>query len=152
VIHGDIKGTNILVDEKLQARITDFGLSRILIVSGLTTTTQAGTWRYMAYELLVDEAEPVQRTNATTDVWAFGMTVVEMLVGAVPFSHIKNPIAVITSVVRGDRPKREHCPQISNEMFSMLEQCWKTEPSQRPTMDTLSSFVAEELELRSTKL
>jgi serine/threonine protein kinase len=59
--------------------LTDFGLSLILRESGFTTKTISGTWRFMAPELMVAEEVRIQVTPAT-DVWAFGMTVVEVCV------------------------------------------------------------------------
>lgn len=56
--HWLVKG-NILIDDRLNARICDFGIARILIeegTSGLTTTSDhTGTERYLAYELVVSD-------------------------------------------------------------------------------------------------
>ncbi|KIJ50735.1 hypothetical protein M422DRAFT_159283, partial [Sphaerobolus stellatus SS14] len=53
IIHGDIRGVNILVFEDGTSHVTDFGLSRILkeSISGLTTSNFAGCTRWMAPEL-----------------------------------------------------------------------------------------------------
>lgn len=60
--------------------LTDFGLSKILNTSGFTTKNIGGTCRWMAPELMQysqdDDAE-FGPTKAT-DVWAFGMTVLEV--------------------------------------------------------------------------
>jgi serine/threonine protein kinase len=69
---------NILVNDDLEATLTDFGISRILQISGFTMTTTAGTWRFMAPELLEAEDEPITQVTASTDVWAFSMIVLEM--------------------------------------------------------------------------
>jgi serine/threonine protein kinase len=72
-----------LINDKHEASITDFGLSRILETSGFTTKNVAGTCRWMAYELLQPEDDDDDDTEysvpitAATDVWAFGMTVIE---------------------------------------------------------------------------
>lgn len=76
-MHGDLKSTNILMNDRLEASLTDFGLSRILEMSGFTTKTMSVTWRYAAPELL-DNEEP--RVTAATDVWAFAMTVLEVCI------------------------------------------------------------------------
>ena len=71
---------NILVDDEHNACITDFGLSRILEVSGFTTQSVNGTYRWMACELLEYElrGRGVPRITAASDTWAFGMTVLEV--------------------------------------------------------------------------
>jgi serine/threonine protein kinase len=74
--------SNILVNDKNEASIADFGLSRILETSGFTTKSIAGTSRWMACELIApeeeDEDHPPELTKAT-DVWAFAMTVIEVI-------------------------------------------------------------------------
>lgn len=77
IVHGDLKSTNILMNDRLEASLTDFGISRILEMSGFTTKTMSVTWRYAAPELL-DNEEP--RVTAATDVWAFAMTVLEVCI------------------------------------------------------------------------
>lgn len=68
-----------------EARISDFGLSRILETSGFTTKGAGGTCRWMAYELIVspdnygeDGEEYVPQPTIASDVWAFGMTALEV--------------------------------------------------------------------------
>jgi serine/threonine protein kinase len=58
--------------------LIDFGLSRILQISGFTTKTISGTSRYVALELLKEEFTP--RVTAATDTWALAMTVIEVRV------------------------------------------------------------------------
>jgi serine/threonine protein kinase len=68
------------VNDEFDACITDFGLSRILEVSGFTTKSVGGTCRWMAYELIAYEfhRNPTPKVTADTDIWAFGMTVLEV--------------------------------------------------------------------------
>ncbi|KAF9218428.1 kinase-like protein [Gyrodon lividus] len=75
VIHGDLKGDNVLVTSNGVPCLSDFGLSKILLSSGLLASATAvkGTWRWMARELAdyrVEHAKPDEKS----DVWAFGMT------------------------------------------------------------------------------
>ncbi|KIJ27050.1 hypothetical protein M422DRAFT_191484, partial [Sphaerobolus stellatus SS14] len=75
IVLGDIRAGNILVSEDGTPCITDFGLSRLLKESGLTTSSAvAGSLRWMAPELLQNE----KVTNAS-DIWAFGMMIIVSL-------------------------------------------------------------------------
>jgi serine/threonine protein kinase len=66
------------VDDEDEARIADFGLARILGESGFTTKTVGGTYRWMAPELLAPEGVYVPQVTVASDVWAFGMTGLEV--------------------------------------------------------------------------
>jgi serine/threonine protein kinase len=68
------------VNDEHTACIADFGLARILGESGFTTKSVSGTWRWMAFELIEfsDEEESIPPVTFESDVWAFGMTVLEV--------------------------------------------------------------------------
>lgn len=86
IVHGDIKGGNILIDDDGQACVTDFGISTIAETTGLTSRTIAGTLRYMAPELIYDVPGHGRSRFVTreSDVWAFGMTMFEVLTDLKP--------------------------------------------------------------------
>lgn len=73
--------SNILVSDEGRACLTDFGLSRILEATGFTTKSVGGTWRWQAYELIApneEDEDSTPKVTEATDVWAFGMTVIEV--------------------------------------------------------------------------
>nr|KYP55186.1 putative LRR receptor-like serine/threonine-protein kinase At1g53430 family [Cajanus cajan] len=77
VIHCDIKPENILLQDQFQAKISDFGLSKLLSSeqSGLFTTMR-GTRGYLAPEWLTNSA-----ITEKTDVYSFGMVLLELVSG-----------------------------------------------------------------------
>ncbi|KAF9642014.1 kinase-like protein, partial [Thelephora ganbajun] len=115
IVHGDLKGANILVDSRYSARLADFGLTAIVDESTAGSTTGGGeprgTTRWMAPEMLWPEKfkfpGDVQKRlpSKSTDIYALGMTTLEVLTGRRPFDNIKNA-TVILEVTRGRKPDR----------------------------------------------
>jgi len=95
VFHRDIKPENILINSEGVAKISDFGISRMIASSELVSTV-AGTIHYMAKEVIDGEG------SFYSDVYSLGVTMYEMLTGSVPF-HSENIGKVVDSI-------REHEP------------------------------------------
>ncbi|ESR40067.1 hypothetical protein CICLE_v10027230mg [Citrus x clementina] len=76
IVHGDVKSTNILLNEKFQAKLADFGLSRIFPVEGGThvSTTIAGTPGYLDPEYYISN-----RLTEKSDVYSFGVVLLEII-------------------------------------------------------------------------
>ncbi|PHT37055.1 hypothetical protein CQW23_24755 [Capsicum baccatum] len=82
VLHRDIKASKIMLDSELNARLGDFGLARTVQVNGKThhsTKEIAGTIGYMAPESFL-----IGRATVETDVFAFGVLILEVACGRKP--------------------------------------------------------------------
>lgn len=79
VLHRDVKSSNIMLDSKFEAKLGDFGLARTIRRTEQThhsTREIAGTRGYMAPEIFL-----TSRATAETDVYAFGVLVLEVMCG-----------------------------------------------------------------------
>lgn len=79
VIHRDIKMTNVLLDEKRNVKIIDFGFS--ICTSSRNLSVSCGTPVYMAPEVLMKK----NYNGKLTDVWSLGILLFNMLCGCFPF-------------------------------------------------------------------
>ncbi|XP_053174948.1 interleukin-1 receptor-associated kinase 4 [Scomber japonicus] len=87
-VHRDVKSANILLDEKLVAKISDFGLTRASDKQTSTTMVTGrivGTCAYMAPEALRGEITP------KSDVFSFGVVLLEILSGLPPADENREP-------------------------------------------------------------
>jgi len=152
VVHGDLKGHNVLMDDGGTPRLCDFGRSKFIDHRGFTTSF-AGSARYMAPELTAAESDldfeegasgapaneiPPNLTKAT-DVFALSMVALEILTGKLPFFYSRQDIAVIAQVQDGKRPDRARClPTIfTDPMWDLLVNCWDQDPKRRLDMGTV---------------
>ncbi|KAL6654331.1 hypothetical protein ACP70R_007796 [Stipagrostis hirtigluma subsp. patula] len=80
VVHRDIKPSNVMLDSSFNAKLGDFGLARLIDHSrGAHTTMLAGTMGYMDPECAV-----TSRASAETDVYSFGIVLLEIACGQKP--------------------------------------------------------------------
>ncbi|XP_078439481.1 mitogen-activated protein kinase kinase kinase NPK1-like [Wolffia australiana] len=133
IIHRDIKGANILVDNKGCIKLVDFGASKQ--VAKLATLNAAksmkGTPYWMAPEVIVQTGH-----SFSADIWSVGCTVIEMATGKPPWSQQYQEVAVLYHIgtTKSHPPIPEH---LSPEAKDFLLKCLQKEPNLRATASDL---------------
>ncbi|THH23191.1 hypothetical protein EUX98_g7985 [Antrodiella citrinella] len=148
IIHGDLHAGNILIDTDHNARLTDFGVAIIAEANASEGSESIyGALRWQAPELFDPEEfglpDDSVRSGAASDVYALGLTGIELYTGKIPFPEISDPIMVQRRVIKGVRPNRPVLPDgpISDDIWDLLCWTWAHNASDRP----LASQVATEL-------
>ncbi|KAF9642665.1 kinase-like protein, partial [Thelephora ganbajun] len=132
VIHGDLKGPNIVVDASGNARIVDLGLASIVRdpSSVVNTSDDNGhTPRWTAPEIF--RGAPASKKS---DVFSFAMVIFEAFSGTVPFHDTAAP-AVTASIMDGKRPSRPAHPSLIDPLWKLTQRCWKDAAKDRPEME-----------------
>lgn len=151
VVHRDIKLSNIMVEGGFQLgkiKITDFGIAKMIeeelaeaIEGGeesiTTSKTMVGALPYMAPEMISNP----RNTSTPVDIWALGALMYELLCGQKPYGEGLVAIARIHVALPPAKPAfLSSNPQfrpLAEELFAIIIQCMKKEPSERLTADEL---------------
>ncbi|KAH3861580.1 dual specificity mitogen-activated protein kinase kinase 6-like isoform X2 [Dreissena polymorpha] len=128
VIHRDVKPSNILINKKGQVKLCDFGISGYLVDS-VAKTIEAGCKPYMAPER-IDPQNGSQGYDIKSDVWSFGITMIELASGKFPYVSAPTPFEQLKQVVK-DPPPTLPAGKFSKDFEDFIAKCLKKSVSER---------------------
>ncbi|ETI55605.1 TKL/DRK protein kinase [Phytophthora nicotianae P1569] len=134
VIHRDLKSRNILLTSDLDAKLTDFGVSRERVDH--TMTAGVGTSLWMAPEVLMGE-----RYDDKADIFSFGVVLSELDLQVLPYSHATDSdgsghrmrdLAILQRMAMGKLRVQFSCDALAS-MVDLGNACVSLAPKDRPT-------------------
>ncbi|KAJ7216754.1 kinase-like domain-containing protein [Mycena rebaudengoi] len=134
IVHGDLRGANILITQDWSACLTDFGLTSFTDTTAATTTShRAGTIRWMAPELIDPDRFGLKfRRTTASDVYAFACVCLELYTGRPPFADVREG-GVVLKIVQGERPAQPSTmPPMSEALWKYVSEWWAEDPATRP--------------------
>ncbi|KAK3189994.1 hypothetical protein Dsin_029555 [Dipteronia sinensis] len=133
IMHRDIKGANILVDNKGCIKLADFGASKKVVELATINGAKSmkGTPYWMAPEVILQTGH-----SFSADIWSVGCTVIEMATGKPPWSQQYQEVAALFHIgtTKSHPPIPDH---LSSEAKDFLLKCLQKEPNLRSTASDL---------------
>lgn len=136
IIHRDLKPDNIMIDDNLNVKIIDYGLSKIIDFSSITSTgTQIGSPLYMSPEQLKDS----KHIDYRADIYALGIILYEMLTKNIPYKASTLPELLMKILNDPIIPPKQYNPSISDGLENIIFKATAKEPFAR--FQTVDEFI-----------
>ncbi|KAE8773482.1 putative serine/threonine-protein kinase [Hordeum vulgare] len=157
IVHRDVKSSNILLDGQWNARVSDFGLAKLLCSEASYVTTRVmGTFGYVA-----PEYARTGMLNERSDVYSFGVLVMEMITGRTPVDYTRPAAEVnlvewlkrmvaerrVEEVLDPTLPEAPPSKVLKRAVLAALR-CVDPDGTQRPTMGHVVHMLEDDLRFR----
>jgi serine/threonine protein kinase len=130
ILYRDVKSSNVLLDDRLNAYVCDFGSARLAPSDPLQLTKMPGTTQWMAPEVF--QKAPY---SESADVYSFGVFMCELGTRRQPFEG-RAGWDIPELVIQGQRPLLpENAPYTYTHL---LEECWSGDVKARPSMERVA--------------
>ncbi|XP_023690616.1 uncharacterized protein [Paramormyrops kingsleyae] len=134
MLHLDLKPSNVLLDSSLNAKVTDFGLARILSSTSLSKKSVGGTTSYMPPEAFSLSYQP----KPASDVYSYAILLCSIIKGEQPYPHAMSSV-VRLCIPGGGRPDLNKLPFSSEakgleDVLHLIKRCWDGDPQERPSI------------------
>jgi len=129
-VHRDVKPSNLLIDSLGQVKITDFGVSAELNNSIAMCGTFVGTFKYMSPERIYNHPY-----SYSSDIWSFGLVMMESATGVYPFEEQANCIEMAQTIL--DSEVIPLSDEFSTNFRDFVRQCLHRDPKMRLPAEVL---------------
>jgi len=141
IVHRDLKPLNLLLTDKLDLKMTDFGISKMMSSGDSEPhmmTGGVGSYLYMAPEVVRYE-----EYNEKVDIYSLGLIMYYVSCGRRPFSHISmDPEVILQQYTEGKEPRPliNDCHKV---LRGIIEPCWHVAKDDRPSAQDVNTRLME---------
>ncbi|KXN83033.1 Cytokinesis protein sepH [Leucoagaricus sp. SymC.cos] len=158
IVHGDLKGQNILISDEGRGLITDFGASHITTATATSGSLSTTTLRFTAPEMLLGDKKP----SKEFDIWSVGCLFYEVLSRKEPYYEYKYEVQIVAALSRKQPPMRpgtsadnteekddwdddfdQDWDTIDDQAWNLILKCCTPEPENRPNIATVKELVVD---------
>ena len=140
IVHRDIKPHNVMVLKNGSAKVTDFGIARLMSQSNTLTKEALGSVHYIS-----PEQAKGGRVDNRSDLYSLGVVMYEMMTGRAPYDG-DSPVAVAIQHINGGAVMPSVLnPNIPGGLEQIIMKCMATDPGQRYNSATALLYDLEEL-------
>ncbi len=135
VVHKDVKSSNMLLTRSGVLKITDFGLSKVIqtLVQEMSISPSQAIGRTTSRGMTIAFCSPEQfagrKASYASDVWSWGVTVLEMLTGGVRWQFGYKAPLILRQIRSGILPGPPF--RVPDSLWNLLEECFREDPNAR---------------------
>ncbi|KAG1864908.1 kinase-like domain-containing protein [Suillus subluteus] len=165
IVHGDLTGNNILIDENGNAFVADHGI--LIFCAELHGTSYIRSnvrWTAPENFQVPEDDESISSPQLASDIHSFGCIMLQvceriltpynviiiLLAGLYrksSISELRSDHQVTLQILRGRKPARPVTPPIVDALWIFMQKCWLDEPEHRPSANEVLIFVREQLKV-----
>lgn len=128
IIHRDIKAANILLNERAEVKLGDFGVAS-QVMNTFRRTSFVGSPYWMAPEVIKRS-----QYDSKADIWSLGITIYELVRGEPPLAHVE-PARAICVIPTCPPPRLDS--SYGEALRELVAACLHDDPNKRPSADEL---------------
>ncbi|KAJ3563072.1 hypothetical protein NP233_g9178 [Leucocoprinus birnbaumii] len=154
IVHGDLKGQNVLISNVGRGVITDFGSTRITAASATVTATRVPITLQFAAPEVVSGHSPTKEH----DIWSFGCLTYETISRLRPYYQYYKDVQIQAAILRKERPRRPEInepmddnlwddsdeidfDEIDDQAWNLITRCCAPEPWNRPQPSQIKDII-----------